>query len=345
MPAAPLIIIIFLLIASLFVLFPPIQAAPDMQSTAADEKIVIAHRGASGYLPEHTLPAYALAYGLGADYIEPDVVMTRDGVLIALHDITLQDTTNVEQVFPERARTEGEWFAADFTLEEIKRLSAQERLEGRFRQDSRGFQVPTLEEVIQMVQELNRLTGCKVGIYPEVKESSFHRNEGLHIEEALLELLQQHGYEGPKDRVFVQSFEPDSLKFMRSTLGTRLRLVQLISSDPVYDPLVTPQGLDEIATYANGIGPSKLRIEDEHGHSVNNNMLVRLAHARNLVVHPYTFRADQLTAAYASLKQELRRFYFHYGVDGLFIDQADIAVELLDGKTPRAWARERRFCD
>lgn len=302
------------------------------------EKIVIAHRGASGYLPEHTLPAYAVAYAMGADYIEPDLVMTRDGVLICLHDIHLESVTNVEDVFPGRTREDGRWYAADFDLEEIKRLKARERLDFRFRQDSQGFQVPTLEEAIQLVQELNRLTGRNVGIYPETKAPAFHDAEGLSMEAPLLGVLAAHGYEGPDARVFIQSFDPRNLKEMRFTLGTGLPLVQLISGSPgpegIYDWLVTDEGLDDIATYAVGIGPSKRRIEDENGNSVNRNALVKGAHARGLVVHPYTFRAESvfLIDKYGSMAREVRTFYRKYGVDGLFTDFPDIAVDVLKQK-------------
>lgn len=183
-------------------------------------KIVIAHRGASGYLPEHTLEAYAMAYALGADYIEPDVVMTKDGVLIALHDIHLELTTNVEVVFPGGARSDGRWYAADFTLAEIKQLSVHERANpdgtpvfpNRFRVDSKGFHVPTLVEVIEMVQELNQATGRSVGIYPETKEPAFHDAAGLSMEEPLLALLASHGYAGPNAKVFIQSFDPRNLR-------------------------------------------------------------------------------------------------------------------------------------
>ena len=187
------------------------------------KKIVIAHRGASGYLPEHTLEAYAMAYTMGADYIEPDLVMTRDGVLICLHDIHLERTTNVEVVFPGRARVDGRWYAADFTLEEIKMLNAHERARAdgtpvfpeRFRVDSKGCQVPTLVEVIEMVQELNRITSRSVGIYPETKDPAFHDAEGLSMEEPLLAVLSTYSYQGLDALVFIQSFDPTNLKEMR----------------------------------------------------------------------------------------------------------------------------------
>lgn len=298
-----------------------------------DDKLVIAHRGASGYLPEHTLPAYAMAYALGADYIEPDLVMTSDGELIALHDIHLEATTNVEELFPDRAREDdSRWYAADFTLAEIKTLAAHERANPdgsavfpeRFRVDSKGFQVPTLREVIELVQELNRITGCKVGIYPETKDPAFHDDEGLAFEETLLELLAEYGYEGRDALVFIQSFDPANLQEMRFVLGTDLPLVQLISGGQA--ALTTDDGLDTIAGYADGIGPSKGLIEDDRG-------LVRRAHDRDLVVHPYTFRADAVGEGYDDIEEEMRTFYFRYGVDGLFTDHTDRAVALLESRS------------
>ena len=329
----------FLSVITLIFVFVIGVATVSKYAIAAEglKKIVIAHRGASGYLPEHTLEAYAMAYTMSADYIEPDLVMTGDGVLICLHDIHLERTTNVEVVFPGRTRADGRWYAADFTLEEIKMLNAHERARAdgnpvfpeRFRVDSKGFQVPTFVEVIEMVQELNRITGRSVGIYPETKSPAFHDAEGLSLEEPLLAILAGYGYQGLDALVFIQSFDPTNLKEMRFDLGTDLPLVQLISGSSGSDWLVTEEGLDDIATYANGIGPSKRRIEDADGNSVNKNALVKGAHARGLVVHPYTFRADSLPANYRNLEKELHRFYFTYGVDGLFTDQADRAVRVV----------------
>ncbi|MDY6812838.1 MAG: glycerophosphodiester phosphodiesterase [Pseudomonadota bacterium] len=308
-------------------------------------KIVIAHRGASGYLPEHTLEAYALAYGMGADYIEPDLVMTHDGVLIALHDIHLEGTTDVEAVFPDRAREDGRWYAADFTLAEIKQLSVEEREDGangarvfpqRFPDDAEGFTVPTFEEMIRLVQGLNAVTGCDVGIYPETKLPAFHDAEGLAMEQTLLTTLAEYGYRGRDARVFVQSFDPANLQEMRFELGTDLPLVQLISGGQ--QELTEPAALRRIATYADGIGPSKTLIEDSAG------ALVAAAHALDLLVHPYTFRADALPGQYQSLRQELAQFYFGYGVDGLFTDQPNLAVDYLKLRQPARRLAERRRC-
>lgn len=295
------------------------------------EKIVIAHRGASAYLPEHTLPAYAMAYALGADYIEPDLVMTADARLICLHDIHLESTTDVAQRFPDRARSDGRWYAADFTLAQIERLNASERrrgdgsrvFAGRFQSDAKGFKVPTFEAVVEMVQSLNRATGREVGIYPETKAPEFHDAESLPLEKTLIERLSAYGYAGREAKVFIQSFGFENLREMRETLGSDLPMIQLIDDAAAYDAMVTPSGLDQIATYADGIGPNKQRIADSEGE------LVMLARQRGLQVHPYTFRADQLPPGTRRLEDELRRYYFEYGVDGLFTDFPDIAVEVV----------------
>ncbi len=302
----------------------------------AHGKVIVAHRGASGYLPEHTLAGYAYAHAQGADYLEPDLMMSKDGVLVAMHDQTLDATTNVAQVFPGRSRPDGMHYVADFTLAELKDLTVRERTRAgaavypdRFPSDIHLFSIPTLEEIILLTQGLNRSTGRSVGIYPETKFAEWHRQQGLFMEEALLEVLSTHGYEGADANVWVQSFEPSSLRRMRHELGSELPLVQLIAAHRTFLPMVTPAGLDEIASYADGIGPSKRLIEDASGNPVDELFVVHGAQARGLVVHPYTFRADDLPVYADSLDMELRRFFFEYGVDGVFVDFPDIALELL----------------
>lgn len=295
-------------------------------------KIVIAHRGASGYLPEHTLPAYVMAYAMGADFIEPDLVMTADRQLICLHDIHLESTTDVENRFPDRARDDGRWYAADFTWAEIQTLNAIERTHpdgtrvfpGRFQADAIGFKVPTFRAVIEMVQSLNRETHRDVGIYPETKDPAFHDREDLPLERTLLDTLAEYGYTGRDAKVFVQSFDADNLRKMRFTMGSDLPMIQLIEgAGKAFDAMVTRAGLDQIATYADGIGPDKRRIADTDG------ALVGEAHQRGLLVHPYTFRADQLPVGTSRLEDELRTYYNRYDVDGLFTDFTDVAVSVI----------------
>lgn len=292
-------------------------------------KIIIGHRGAAGYLPEHTLAGYAFGYALGADYLEPDLVMTKDGQFICLHDIYLEQTTNVEQVFPDRNRADGHWYAADFTLEEIKTLSVHERCKSdgnpyfpdRFPVGKSKFEVPTFIEMIELVQGLNKSTGRDVGIYPELKRPAWHASQGLPMEKKLLSILANYGYDRPGANVYIQCFEPASLRKLRQ-LGTKIPLVQLISANWSYAGMWTKSGLDQIATYASGIGPSKKIIE-------NNPQFVDWAHERGLVVHPYVFRRDELPSKYASLEDELKQFYFTYNVDGLFTDFVDVAARVL----------------
>lgn len=291
-------------------------------ATASAQSIVIAHRGASGYLPEHTLPAYAMAYAMGADYIEPDLVLTKDKEFICLHDIHLESTTNVEQVFPDRKRDDGKWYAADFTLAEIKTLEAQERLKGRFPQEHSPLQVATFQEMIDLIRGLNTSTGRSVGIYPELKEPSWHEKEGLPMEEAFLEVMTRNGYEGPGAGVYVQCFEDAPLRKFRD-LGSTLPQIMLIGS--ASSPFITSDGLDEVMTFANGIGPAKQLIEKKIG-------LVNEAHKRNLKVHIWTIRKDELPAKYTDIREELRYYFDVCNVDGVFTDFPDVVASYLQNR-------------
>ena len=284
--------------------------------------LVIAHRGVSGYLPEHTLEAYAMAHGLNADYIEIDLVMTKDGHLICLHDIYLEKTTDVEQVFPEKQSEGGHFYAADLTLSEIKKLSVHERLDGRFPQNFSKFEVPTFIEMIELVQGLNKSRRRIVGIYPELKKSQWHRSRGFDLEKTFMEILAKYEYLTNSSQIIVQSFEPECLKRMKQELNSPLRQVQLIGSGQEFNDLVTQEGLKNISDYADGIGPNKNRIE-------NNPDLVIWAHEKNLGVYPYTFRADQVPDKYANFEEEVRQFLSVYKVDGLFTDFPDLVYGVL----------------
>ena len=250
----------------------------------AQGKIIIGHRGAAGYLPEHTLAGYAFGYALGADYLEPDLVMTKDAQFICLHDIYLEPTTDVEQVFPDRHRSDGHWYAADFTLAEVKRLSVHERCRAdgrpyfpdRYPVGKSKFEVPTFIEMIELVQGLNRSSGRDVGIYPELKRPAWHAEQGLPMEEKFLEILDEYGYDEPGAKIYVQSFEAGSLQRLRQ-LGAETPLIQLVSGSWSYAEMWSKRGLDAIAAYADGIGPSKAIIE-------KNPSYVEWAHARGLVV-------------------------------------------------------------
>ncbi len=319
-----------------------------MSSEAAAQKIVIAHRGASGYLPEHTLPAKAMAYAMGAHYIEQDLVMTADDQLIVLHDITLDRTTDVASKFPSRARADGRYYAIDFTLAEIRQLAATEGFDiengeavqgfkNRFPMNRSSFQVPTFQEEIEMIQGLNASTGKDIGIYPEIKQAGFHRAEGKDISTAVVNVLKQYGYTSKADKVFLQTFEFDELRIIKEEIfpaaGVDVNLVQLLGSADSYPWMFEAGGMARLAEFADGIGPSyNLVIERT---STRNNIvdtgLVEQAHDAGLVVHPYTYRADPgLVPAYAeSFEQLLELHYFEADVDGLFTDFPDRAVQFL----------------
>ncbi|TVR53528.1 MAG: glycerophosphodiester phosphodiesterase [Puniceicoccaceae bacterium] len=305
----------------------------------AGGKSIIAHRGASGYLPEHTLESYALAYGMGADFIEPDLVLTRDGVPIALHDLTLEATTDVAERFPGRDREPGKFFAADFTLEEVRQLRVQERINPgtgeqtyprRWPQDHRDihFRIPTMAEIIELVGGLNRTTGRAVGIYPEIKFSAWHAGQGFDFEEILAGLIQSQAADWPRDQIIVQGFEPDGMRRLRE-LAPDLFLVQLIGGGRSFDPLCTPEGIAMVAGYANGIGPSIARLIDARGRPVNDFNLIHEAHRHGLVVHPYTARVDALPGWAEDFSTLLERVLFEAGADGIFTDHPDRMREFL----------------
>jgi len=292
-------------------------------AASANDKVVIAHRGASGYLPEHTLEAYAMAYAQGADYIEPDLVRTKDGVFICLHDIHLEPTTDIEERFPKRKRSDGHWYPADFTLAEVKELRIHERLANRFPKDRSAFEVPSFAEMIELIQGLNETTGRDVGIYPELKAPAWHAKEGLPMEAAVLKLLAEYGYDRADSKVFLQCFEPEPLKKVRRELKSKIPTIMLIGGGSAAKQMLTESGLDEIKSFANGIGPSKTLIESDPE-------VVKRAQDRGLKVHPYTFRADNYPEKkYESYAAELEQFFERYGVDGLFTDFPDVTVHYL----------------
>lgn len=297
-----------------------ITSALILTSTLATaDPIVIAHRGASGYLPEHTLEAYAVAHTMGADYVEPDLVLTKDNRFICLHDIHLEATTNVEEVFPNRKRDDGRWYPIDFTLAEIKQLQVHERLPDRFPENDSDFEVPTLEEMIELIQGLNKSTGRDVGIYPELKGPGFHTKEGHPMEERILEILDDYNYKGREAKVFIQCFEIEPLRKIRNELNSDLPLIMLMGGAGLLDN----ESLDDLATFVDGIGPSKTLIE-------RNPDIVKEAHARGLKVHPYTARADSYSKTkYDSFENELDTFYNTYKVDGVFTDHPDQVVKFL----------------
>jgi glycerophosphoryl diester phosphodiesterase len=311
---------------------------------------VIAHRGACGYLPEHTLAAKAMAHAMGADFIEQDIVLSRDGAAIVLHDIYLDSTTDVAQRFPDRARSDSRFYAIDFDLREIRQLKVHERAHTdpdrtgdavfpeRFPTRPGLFPVPTLAEEIEMLAGLDHSRKCQTGLYIELKAPNWHRKEGLDLPGAVLEVLEQTGYLNRPDQVFLQCFDDHTLRQIRQELETPLPMIQLIGenswgedSEADYDYLRTPAGLSYVASYAQGIGPflPHILLGKTASGAARLSDLVELAQARGLLVHPYTFRRDELPPAIESFTELLEIFIHQAGVDGLFTDFPDLVVEYL----------------
>ena len=325
--------------------------------------IVIGHRGTAGYRPEHTLASYELAARMGADFMEPDLVPTKDGFLVCRHEPEIGGTTDVADrpEFAARQRTVSldgvavtGWFTPDFTLAELKTLRAKERLP-QIRQhntmwDSR-FEVPLFQELLDLRKRLSSELGRELGVYPETKHPTFFQNLGLPLEQRLIDILRRNGLNKADSPVFVQSFEVSNLKQLRG-LGLRTPVVQLLSatgkpfdsvasgSGPSYADLSTPAGLASIAHYAQAIGPDKLMIIPRlpNGVLAAPTALVHDAHAAGLDLHPYTFRAENyfLPVDYQvgspavptdfgrAVEEQLT--YLRAGIDGLFTDQSDIGV-------------------
>lgn len=325
--------------------------------THGPSSLVIGHRGASGYRPEHTLASYELAARMGADFMEPDLVSTKDHVLVARHEPEIGGTTDVADrpEFAARRRTvvlDGVpvtgWFTHDFTLAELKTLRAKERIPA-VRQhntlyDGR-FEVPTLQEILELRKRLSKELDRVIGVYPETKHPTYFQNLGLDLETPLVKALRAAGLDRREAPVFVQSFEARNLEELRREHRLRAPLVFLTSAsgNPFDDPrsyadYLTPAGLRELAEYADGIGPDKNQViprnaDDTLGEPTS---LVGDAHAAGLTVHPYTFRAENQflpadyrvgtdPTAYGRALDEQEAF-LRAGVDGLFTDQPDIGV-------------------
>jgi len=351
--------------------------------------IVVAHRGASGYLPEETLEAYIKAIELGADVVEMDLISTKDGVLICRHDPNLVYSTDVANhlEFAGRRKTiqvDGEtqtgWFASDFTLAEIKTLGAISTDAERPQQYNGLYRIVTFQEVIDLVKARSAASGCTIAVYPETKNPTYHRDLGLPLEDVLITQIKAAGWNSRSAPIYVQSFEPGSLKYMR-TNGLDTRMIQLIDaagvdlktgalnfvlpSDRPYDwtragdprlfsAMVTPAGLAEIRTYADGIGPWKRYIitvkgvVDVDGNVVDINgdglineadasiqpatTLVEDAHRVGLLVHPYTFRNEQRRLARDYMGDSTNEYlaFYSLGVDGVFTDFTDTALAARD---------------
>lgn len=310
--------------------------------------LIIAHQGASGYLPEHTLESYQLGIDMGADFIEQDVVITKDGVLVIHHENEIGDTTDAAERFPERRTTKvvdgltvTGWFTEDFTLEELKSLRVKQRVKNRDQQYNGRFQIPTLEEVIQ----LGLRTG--VGIYPELKHPTYFRNIGLPLEDRFLELLNRYGLNRKSSPIIVQSFEPSVLQYIHER--SNVRIIQLIEDlndtkyprpydyiynniPTTYPELLKPESLKLIRKYADIIGPYKNDLR-------NNPAIIKAAHDAGLQVHSWTFRNDRQWTCEASTGCEAYKpfktpeeeisYFRNLGIDGYFTDYPDTLRRVL----------------
>jgi glycerophosphoryl diester phosphodiesterase len=365
------------------------HAARRLPTLDGSPPIVVAHRGASGYLPEETLEAYVKAIELGVDVVEMDLIATKDGVLICRHDPNLAINTDVAShpEFAGRKKTtqvDGEtqtgWFASDFTLAEIKTLGAIATDVERPQQYNGLFRIATFQEVVDLVKARSASTGRTIAIYPETKNPTYHRDLGLPLEDTFISLIKAAGWNSRSAPIYVQSFEPGSLRYMRAK-GLDTRMIQLIDADAVdlrtgaltfvapydrpydwtragdsrlFSAMVTPAGLAEIKTYADGIGPWKLYIRtvkgtlnasgnvvDSNGDGLVNEAdaalqpattLIVDAHRAGLLVHPYTFRNEQrrLARDYQGDPKNEYLSFFAMGVDGVFSDFIDTAIAARD---------------
>ncbi len=337
-------------IALLLILMFQLQHGVTMPIMTDQVPIVIGHRGASGYRPEHTLAAYELAIQMGADYIEPDIVSTKDGVLIARHENDIAETTDVSDRpdFANRKTTKTidgkevtSWFTEDFTLAEIKTLRAKERLPFRNHSFDGQFEIPTLQEIIDLAKKRSTETGRTIGIYPETKHPTYFDSINLSLEEPLVTILKANGYNSKDDPVFIQSFEVENLKQLDTMID--VPLVQLLDEGDMqpydfvvkgdsrtYADLTSPEELANIAKYADGLGPYKRLIlpagEDKRLQPVTS--LINDAHAVGLKVHTWTFRNEDqyLALDYNGSSQAEYEQFFKLGIDGVFSDFPDTAV-------------------
>jgi glycerophosphoryl diester phosphodiesterase len=307
------------------------------------QPLVIAHRGASGYLPEHTLAAKTLAFEMGADFLEQDIVASRDDQLIVLHDVFLDRVSDVAIKFPGRHRDDGRYYVRDFDLDEIRTLNAWERMHedgtavypGRYPAQRGDFGFNTLAEELALVQRLNADHGRSVGVYPEIKRPAWHKEEGIDIVPLLLDTLTEFNYEDQRDQVYIQCFDDAEIRRLRNALSSPYKLVQLIGENAWheaatdYDAMRTDAGLRKIAESADAIGPHIGHLYELGDDSVPvSTGLVKLAHEAGLTVHPYTFRVDDLPSGFTCFEDLVRFCVSDLRIDGLFTDFPDRVIQL-----------------
>ena len=287
--------------------------------------LVIAHRGASGYLPEHTTEAAAYAHALHSDFIEQDVVQTKDGHLVVLHDVTLNAITDVASQYPERGR-DGRHYVYDLTLSEVRTLRVQERhrlkSSKRFPPALGRFRISTLEEHIQLIQGMNRSTGVDTGLYIEIKKPADHRKQGLDPAKELLRLLQQYGYSTREDNIWIQCFDAVEVRRLRTELDCQLPLVQLFGSAP------TDEQLMEAGKVVDAVGiPVSAVLTGVREEVPQLTDVIARAHESALVVHVWTHRDDQLPRGVKSSEQLLDWLVVRSGASGIFTDHPDVVLK------------------
>lgn len=331
--------------------------------TTQSEKLIIAHRGASGYLPEHTLESKALAFAQKADYLEQDLAMTKDNKLIVIHDHFLDGLTDVAKKFPKRARKDGRYYVADFTLKEIKTLEMTENFKtengkqiqiypNRFPMWSSDFRIHTFEEEIEFIQGLEKSTGKKIGIYPEIKAPWLHHKEGKDIALATLKVLKKYGYDSKDDLVYLQTFDFNELKRIKTELlpmlGMDLKLVQLVAYTDwnetkekdksgkwvnySYDWMFKDGAMAEVAKYADGVGPGWYMLIDDKNSKLGDVKYTPMAKEiakTKLELHPYTVRKDALPPFFTDVNQMYDALLNKAGATGVFTDFPDTGVEFL----------------
>ena len=331
-------------------------------NTLAADKLIIAHRGASGYLPEHTLESKALAFGQGADYLEQDLVMSKDNHLVVIHDHFLDGLTDVAQKFPGRARADGKYYVPDFTLAEIRSLQMTENFKtengkqvpvypDRFPLWQGSFKIHTFEEELQFGRGLEKSSGKRIGIYPEIKAPWLHHQEGKDIARATLAMLKKYGYTQKSDPVYLQTFDFNELKRIKTELlpqmGMNVKLVQLVAYSDWgetqarqngrwvnydYDWMFKPGAMKEIARYADGVGPAWYMLLDEKqsrpGHIVATPMAADIQ-TTQLQLHPYTVRRETLPPYVRNIDEMYAALFEQAKADGIFTDFPDTLAQYL----------------
>lgn len=318
------------------------------RAATSTRPLVIAHRGASGYLPEHTLAAKALAHFQGADFLEQDVVLTSDGIPIVVHDIYLDRVSDVRRTFPKRCRADGKYYAIDFTWAEIRGLRVHERLAvdrekpaypGRFPAASAVFGISSLEDEFELIEGLNHTLQRQVGVYCEIKRPAWHRHQGQDATVAVLACLRRLRTRSPTIPVFVQCFDPEELRRLDQGLDCEFPLVQLVGenawneADTDFARMRTLEGLREIASYADAIGPWIPHLtgtDSKTACDANSCDLTRAAHAEGLQVHAYTLRKDALPLSLPDLEAAHRFLFEQARVDAVFTDFPDLTRQFLD---------------